>query len=142
MRLRRIRKRAAAMVVTMIAVLAVIAALPLTATPASAAPPPWSYIHNSVNSAVGIGVVYEMDDGGAVYDEILPRDRRTDRHLGWAQAEGYYIGNLYCANSYYQQNGVEYRYHYRQQGLLSTPRVPFTMDTDGVARWRVFTYRC
>ena len=105
-------------------------------------PPLLSYIHNSVNSSVDIGVVYDMDDGGAVYDAILPQDRRTDRHLGWAHAEGFYIGSLYCADSYYQQDGVEFRYHYREQGQIRAPRIPFTMDTDGVARWRVITYRC
>lgn len=122
--------------------LAVAAALPFTATPASAAPPPWSYIHNSSFSSVGIGVVYETSDGGAIYDAILPVNRRTDRHLGWAQAEGYYIGPGYCADSYYQIGGVEHRYDVRVWGQLETPRIAATTDTDGVARWVVVAYSC
>lgn len=122
--------------------LAVMAAIPFTTTPASAAPPPWSYIHNSYASEVGIGVVYETSDGGPIYDAILPVDRRTDRHLGWAQAEGYYIGPGYCANSYFQKGGVEHPYDLHASGQLYTPRNLTTTDTDGVARWLVHTFRC
>jgi hypothetical protein len=119
-----------------------LAALCLTATPASAAPPPWSYIHNSAGSAVDIGVIYEWDDGGALYDAILPVDRRTDRHLGWVQAEGYYIGPGYCATSMFTKNNVDYLYQVRAHGQLQTPRNAQTTDTDGVARWWVDVYRC
>lgn len=121
---------------------AVIAALPFTATPASAAPQPLSYIHNSYASEVGIGVVYETSDGGPVYDAILPVNRRTDRHLQWAQAEGYYIGDGYCANSFYRKGGVEHQYDLHATGQLQTPRNLATTDTDGVARWLVQTFRC
>jgi hypothetical protein len=117
------------------------AVLSLTATPASAATL-LSYIHNSVDSAVDIGVVYDMDDGGAAYDAILPRNRRTDRYFGWLQAEGYYVGSPYCANSYYTKKGVEYSYDHRAQGQIQTPRNSATMDADGVARWRVWVYQC
>ncbi|MGW2291259.1 hypothetical protein [Streptomyces phaeochromogenes] len=122
--------------------LAVISAIPFTATPASADPLPLSYIHNSYASEVGIGVVYETSDGGAIYDAILPVDRRTDRHLKWAQAEGYYIGPGYCANSYFWKDGKEHQFDLHATGQLYTPRNLTTMDKDGVARWLVHTFRC
>ncbi|URM97342.1 hypothetical protein LUW76_24975 [Actinomadura madurae] len=120
--------------------LAAIAVLSLTTPPASAAEVQ-SYIHNSVYNPVGIGVIYDWDDGGALYDRILPVGRRTDREFGWVQAEGFYIGPGFCAWSYYKKNGQEYGYHQSERGQLRTPTTPEFQDSDGIARWQVTLYQ-
>jgi hypothetical protein len=125
--------------------LAAVAALSLASAPASAAsaaPPPWSYIHNSSLSAAGVGVIYEWDDGGALYDAVLPIDRRTDREFGWAQAEGYYVGSGYCADVGYQKDGTIYAYQLGVRGPVQgrTPRTSTTTDSDGVARFWIGIY--
>ncbi|GAA1673537.1 hypothetical protein GCM10009733_083310 [Nonomuraea maheshkhaliensis] len=71
--------------------------------PAAAQLEPISYIYNKPGNQIGIGVY--QNRGQRPWTDILPAGGRTDSHLGWQKAGGFYIGPGYCADPYYYSEG-------------------------------------
>lgn len=72
--------------------------------PVNAQSVPSSYIYNKPGNQIGIGVY--QNRGQRPWTHILPAGRRTDSHLGWQKAGGFYIGPGHCADPYYYADGV------------------------------------
>ncbi|GGV01559.1 hypothetical protein GCM10010182_18880 [Actinomadura cremea] len=131
----------------------VAASLPLGAG-ASAAPgdssasarvcsPGTGYISNQGD--VGLGVIFEWRGYGdhyaeGPYDRVLPVGQRTDcaAGFGWPFANGYYVGDGFCAELRTTDSSGRWRYY---DDVLNgqAPRPDLGRDFE---RWEVNAYRC